>query len=558
MTTTWRSREELVHQVVTLAADRMSKRAIARAVGVSRNTVKAILAAHAEQRSAEHSALPMPTAKAPRPKKTDAFRNRIGELLVRYPDITAQRVFEILGAEGFGGGYTAVKKQVRTLRAPRKPAPSRVAPSYGPGEMAESDWSPYTIDFTAAGRLTVQAFSYVLIYSPRKAFSVYLSCDLHALMDGHTHAFDRFGGCAQRCTYDSQKPVVLRWEGTQPIYNPRFLAFAAHYEFQPRAVRGEPNAKPRVERGFWEFERSFLNGRSFRDLDDLRAQLVDWLDRVVDLRRRHGRTCLERFAEEQPRLVPLPRHPYDTARVIYRVCSIDGFVDWEGNRYAVPYDHVTDILPVRITQRELFVYAADLSCVARHELAPRGAGHKLDPEGLHPPPRGRSPMDLDQLAVAFNSLGPGGAAFFRLLSAGPARVWGHQARCILVLRARYATCDLDTALAHAARFGALEHRAVERILEARSSPRTLDEYVAEDTARRLEQTLGAQRAPSHDLTAYDRLPVTRTSSAALAQAAETTQEPSPCPSETASPATTPAATPTSSSSGSDDTSSSSD
>jgi transposase len=34
--------------------------------------------------------------------------------------------------------------------------------------------------------------------------------DLHALMDGHTHAFGRFGGCAQRCTYDSQKPVVLR------------------------------------------------------------------------------------------------------------------------------------------------------------------------------------------------------------------------------------------------------------------------------------------------------------------------------------------------------------
>jgi hypothetical protein len=114
--------------------------------------------------------------------------------------------------------------------------------------------------------------------------------------------------------------------------------------------------------------------------------------------------------------VPLPHHRYDTARVVYRVCSIDGFVDWAGNRYAVPYEHVTDILPVRITQRELFVYAADLACVARHELAPRGAGLKLDPAGLHPPPRGRSPVDLDQLAVAFDGLGPGGAAFFRLLS----------------------------------------------------------------------------------------------------------------------------------------------
>jgi hypothetical protein len=353
--------------------------------------------------------------------------------------------------------------------------------------------------------------------------------------------------------------VVLRWEGTQPIYNPRFLAFAAHYEFRPRAVRGDPNAKPRAERAFWDLERSFLNGRSFRDLDDMRAQLTAWLDRIVDPRRRHGHTCLERFAQEQPTLVPLPRHPYDTARVVYRICSIDGFVDWAGNRYAVPYDHVTDILPVRITQRELFIYAADLACVARHELAPRGAGKKLDPAGLHPPPRGRSPIELDQLAVAFDGLGPGGASFFRLLSAGPPRIWGHQARCILVLRARYATADLDAALAHAARFGALEHRAVERILQARSAPRTLDEYVAEDTARRLEQALGDQRSSSRDLTSYDRLPLAGvTHPPALAPTTTPTQEASPCPSETESPAAIPPVTPTSPSSDSDDTSSSSD
>lgn len=558
MMATWRSREELVHQIVTLKRDRMSKRAIARALGVSRNTVKAVLAAQAAQRAAEHSAVPAPPIRAPRPKKTDAFRDRIAELFVRYPDITAQRVFEILTEEGFDGGYTAVKQHVRTVHAPKKPAPSLETPSYGPGEMAESDWSLYAIDFTAGARLEVQAFSYVLTYSPRKAYAVYTSNDLYALMDGHEQAFGRFQGCAQRCTYDSQKPVVSRWEGTQPIYNPRFLAFAAHYEFRPRAVRGDPNAKPRVERAFWDFERSFLKGRSFRDLDDMRAQLLTWLDRIVDPRRRHGHTCLERFAEEQPKLVPLPRHPYDTARVVYRVCSIDGYVDWAGNRYAVPYDHVTDILPVRITQRELFVYAADLTCIARHELGPRGAGHKLDPAGLHPPPRGQSPVDLDQLAVAFAGLGPGGAAFFRLLSAGPPRVWGHQARGILVLRARYATEDLDAALAHAARFGALEHRAVERIVEARSSPRTLDEYVAEDTARRLEHALGARRLPSRDLTAYDRLPLARAPrSPTLAQAAEPAQEASPCPSETASPAATPPATTTSPSSGSDDTSSSS-
>ena len=103
MTATWRSRDELVHQIVTLAADGMSKRAITRAVGVSRNTVKAVLAAHVAERATPHSALPAPAGTAPRPRKTDAFRARIAELFVRYPDITARRVFEILRDEGFDG-----------------------------------------------------------------------------------------------------------------------------------------------------------------------------------------------------------------------------------------------------------------------------------------------------------------------------------------------------------------------------------------------------------------------------------------------------------------------
>ena len=555
MTAVWRNREELVHQVALLAKQGTSRRAIARALGVSRNTVRLLLAAHELGREIEHVAItPRPT-RAPRPAKVDAYKPRVAELLVRFPDITAQRVFEILRDEGFTGGYSGVKRHVRAVRPPPKPTPSLTTPDYGPGEMGESDWSPYEMTFTTGKTAIVQALSYVLVDSTRKYFGLYESNDLHALMDGHDRAFARFEGCAEQCKYDSQKPVVLRWECNQPIYNPRFLAFSSHYEFRPVAVRrGHPNDKPRTERSFWEVERSFLNGREFRDLDDMRAQLAHWLDNIVDHRKRNHRTALDRFAEERSHLVPLPRHPYDTARVVYRVCGIDGFVAWRGNHYAVPYDHVTDILPVRITQRELFVYAADLRCVARHELGPRGAGLKLDPAGLHPAPRRHAPIDLDQLHVAFANMGEGAAEFFRLMSLGPPRVWSAQARQILILRARYRTDEIDRALGHAAAFGALGHAAVERILAARALPRTLDEYVAEDTTRRIEETLGHARAVPRDLTEYDRLPLT---SASRPRREETP----PWPSEAALPApsraTADSPTTSPSSPGSDDISSSS-
>ncbi len=510
----WTSRDELTYAAVTLASQGVSARAIARAVGVSRNTVRKILEAHRRGRAdAAPDALARPRSRAPRATKLDAFQEQIDALLGRYPDVTAQRIFEDLVDAGYEGGYTAVKERVRTLRPAAPPEPSRPTPEYGPGEMAENDWSPYSIAFTHAPAATVQVFAYVLTHCRRKYFGVYERSDLYALMDGHVAAFDRFGGAAQRCKYDGQKAVVLGWEGKQPLYNPRFLAFAGHYEFRPYACRPyHPNDKPRVERAHWEFHESFLNGRSFRDLADMRAQLRVWMDQTADrrpLRRGPKRSRLELFAEEQPHLVPLPRHPYDTARVVYRLCSLDGFVSWDGNRYAVPYEHITDLLPVRITQHELYVYAADLTRIARHELAPRGANVDLDPAGYHPRarPDGRAAADLDQLRQAYGGMGEDAAAFLTALCTAQPRQAAYHARRILLLRERFTTADLCGALRHAQAFGAWEHQAVERILGARCAPRSLAEYVCDDLARRLENGLGATEGEPRDLEEYDRLPL---------------------------------------------------
>jgi transposase len=514
----WHNREQLVHQVVTLARDGVSRRAISRALGISRNTVGKILRKHARARQEPHTTLEAPPKRAPRAKKIDEYRTQVEGLVEKYDGsgtdavmrqpITAQRVFEILTEGGYAGGYTAVKELVRELRPKPRRTASLQTPDWGPGKMAESDWSPYDLRLLDGRWLKLQVFSYVLVHSKRKHYQAYESYDVHALMAGHVETFERFGGVAECCKYDGQKAVVIRWEGSQPIFNPQFLAFCAHYEMRPWSRRGNPNLRPNVERGFLTHERSFLVGREFRDLEDFRAQLRVWLDGTVDQRRRKGRSALERFADEAPHLIALPRHPYDTARVVYRVCGIDGFVDYGGNRYAVPYDHVTDILPLRITQHELFVYAADFTCVARHELAERGCLLEIDPNGLHRR-RSRQPaIDLDQLKQAYEAMGEGAAVFFRLLSQGPARNWSTPARRILMLRDRYATQDVDAALGHAARYGALGYDAVERILEARHRPRRLDEYVAAETAQKLGEALGEGPTKRSDLREYDRLPGT--------------------------------------------------
>lgn len=506
----WTTRTELEHHVVSLCQQGLAGRAIARALGVSRNTVRKLLKAHQMARHKAQTALAPSAPRLARTTKLDPYHPKVAELLQRYPEITAQRVYEELTDAGYEGGYTQVKGYVRKVRPKERPTPSLETPTYGPGEMAESDWSPYAIDFLDGSRRVVQAFGYVLPFSRRKCYFLYEQCDLHALMDGHVRSFERLGGVARVCKYDSQKPVVLCWEGAQPIYNPRFVAFATYYEFRPQAVRrGHPNDKPRVERGFWEAERSFLNGRRFRDLPDMRAQLLTWMDRTCDRRQKTQSqpTPLERFETERPHLVPLPAHPYDIARVAYRVCSIDGFVAIDGNRYAVPYDHVTDLLPVRLTQTEVFVYAADLRLVARHERAPRGAGLSLSPPGVHRPP-GRRSTDLDPLQQSFADLGEEGALFFRGLLGAQPKAAGTHARHILLLRERFSSTDLCAALRHARAFGAFDHQAIERILCVRATPRRLAEYVQEEAARKLDPAPAAPDTFVHELGDFDQLPTT--------------------------------------------------
>ena len=162
--------EKLIHDVVLLSGQGMSRRAIARALHISRNTVRHILLKHGVVREQPHSALPQPTGIV-RPSRLDPFRPRIDELLKNYPDITAQRVFEKLRDDGFVGGYDGVKVLVRGIRPKPKAKPSLETPKTGPGEMAECDWSEFFIPFTHKPQRKLQAFGYTLRYSTRKFFS---------------------------------------------------------------------------------------------------------------------------------------------------------------------------------------------------------------------------------------------------------------------------------------------------------------------------------------------------------------------------------------------------
>ena len=257
--------EALIHEIVVRFRGGASMRRIAQSLRISRRTVKQVLDQVEQDRgvgSTERSS----RKKARRGSQLDAHLGAITDLLARYPNITAQRIYEELRRLGYQGSYSLLSHRVRELR-PRPIVRPVQRFETAPGEQAQMDYSTYDIDFTSEGRRRVYAFSYVLGYSRRQYLHFVESQDFATTIRQHIRAFEHLGGVAATCLYDNMKVVVTGYDGDEPIYNTRFLAFAAHYGFRPVACRvRRPQTKGKVERPFGYVESSLLGGRDFRSL----------------------------------------------------------------------------------------------------------------------------------------------------------------------------------------------------------------------------------------------------------------------------------------------------
>jgi transposase len=455
---------------------------------ISRNTVRNILRAHQSSREGGHDALPPPKLK--RASKLDDHLPRIKALIKEFSDITAQRIYEEIKIDGYQGGMSILKEKVREIR-PRPKRDPIVRFETDPGVQGQMDWSPYTIDFKRTGRATVLCFSYILGFSRRQYIDFTLDRKFHTLIRRHVDAFQYYGGVPKECLYDGEKTVILRWEAGHPIFNPKFVVFITHYRNRPRACKPRsPRTKGKIEAPFRYVEGNLLNGRHFQDFEDLRATARWWLCEKSD-RHRHdttGRPPIELFLErEQAALQPLPLCPYDTCEVKLVLGYPDGFVRFDTNLYSVPYEYVGEILTLKASETEIFIYSPHLKLIGFHERRPLGAGDKKeDPE--HRKSK-KVKYGLEPVREQFLAVGDGAEAFLAGLKDKYPRNCGFQARYILLLKESYHCEDINRALIHASSYDAFDGKAVERILGARAKRRTLESIRDERASEILRNSL---------------------------------------------------------------------
>jgi hypothetical protein len=144
--------------------------------------------------------------------------------------------------------------------------------------------------------------------------------------------------------YDNLRSAVLERRGNQIHFNPRLLELCAHYHFvaRPCQVRAG-NQKGRVERAIRYVRDSFWAGRPFTTLAECNRQALAWRDQVAHQRHWPGddtRTVEQVFAEEQPRLLPPPIHPFGTDLIVPIRSAKTIYVRFDLNDYSIPPEAV--------------------------------------------------------------------------------------------------------------------------------------------------------------------------------------------------------------------------
>jgi len=277
-------------------------------------------------------------AQALRPCITDPYLEFIRETLKNYPQLRATRILQMVRDRGYTGSIVQLRRVVARLRPVRREAFLRLC--LFPGEQAQADWAHFGEVRVGRARRRLSCFLITLSYSRALYLEFFFDQTIENFLRGHVHAFQAWSGTPRITLYDNLKSVVLERRGDAIHFHPRLLELCGHYHFlaRPCAVRAG-NQKGRIERAIRYVRESFWAGRSFSTLEECNRQALLWRDQIAHQRPWPGddsRTVVQVFEQEQPRLLPLPEHPFptDLVRAVHSDKTI--YIRFDLNDYSIP------------------------------------------------------------------------------------------------------------------------------------------------------------------------------------------------------------------------------
>ena len=204
--------------ILELNTQGVSKRQIARVLGISRLAVRRVLRSNSSQVPELH-----------RPEKAEPYRQQILELFATCQG-NLVRVHEELTASGAVLSYPALTAFCRRHGIGQAPPVPVGQYHFAAGEEVQHDTSAHDVELAGKKR-KVQTASAVLCYSRMLFFQCYPSFQRLDCKVFLTDALRYFAGAPARIMIDNTHVVVLRGTGRQMVPVPEMAAFAERFGF---------------------------------------------------------------------------------------------------------------------------------------------------------------------------------------------------------------------------------------------------------------------------------------------------------------------------------------
>lgn len=357
---------EVFMDIISLHRRGLSMRAIARKLGIHRDTVKK----HIEGKS-----FPQYCKNKRLESILDPYRQTIDDYLAE-DDYQATWILDRLKNMGYSGSYATVRDYVRLV----KERHSRLAYTRfetEPGLQAQVDWGDFQIANPDGSSTTKYMFLMILGYSRAMYIEFVEQCTLEVFMDCHIRAFHFLCGIPAEILYDNMKQVVIGRAKGKAVFNDEFLHFAHHYSFAPRACPPySPWVKGKAERPMEYVRQRFWRGYSYSTIEKLNRDAKTWLDEVANVRRHgtHRQHVSKRWTQEQKNLGSLPLKDFDTSIKVFRKVYKDCQISYNTNRYLVPHHMVGKKVMLKIKHHRISIYddnvllVSYLEAAGKHEL----------------------------------------------------------------------------------------------------------------------------------------------------------------------------------------------
>lgn len=366
-------------------AEGMGVRAIAKALGISKNTV----------RRAIRSDSPPRYERPRRVSAVDPFEPEIHRLLEATPTMPATVVAERIGWQR---GITILKERVAEIRPLYLPQDPYQRTDYQPGELAQWDlWQPpvdIPIGYDQTARLWV--LTGVCGYSRFSVGHMIPSRETHDVLAGHLECLKDLGAVPRQSIYDNEGAIGRNRAGKME-FTQAFQAFRGTLGMGAYILKGGfPQGKGVLERNHGYYETSFLPGRSFYGIDDFNNQFKGWLETRANHRIHATIRCRpdERVAEDKGSMIALPPVLPDVAYRASTLLGRDHYVRYGTCDYSVHPKAIGRRVGVTAGLEWVVVTLKDEE-VARHRrsLAP----HRTITDPVHG--RARREMKLQRQAL---------------------------------------------------------------------------------------------------------------------------------------------------------------